>query len=403
MRIAYLWDADYPWDVRTQKVCAALTRAGHEVVIVARNKAWDAERERLPEGEVRRMRPVRALGRRLDVALGFPAFFNPRWIGHLDAAVQEAPTDLIIVRDLPLCPTALFVGRRRGVPVMLDMAENYAAMIRETWDAGLQRPLDVLVRNPSIIAAIERWCVARVDHILTVVEESSTRVAALGVPASRMTVVSNTPPRARARAAVARRADGPLEVVYLGLMEVARGVAELTEAAALLRDRGVPVRLQLIGGGRDLDRFRARAAELGLGEDVVRFHGFVPNAEALRLVAQADVGVVPHHADESWNTTIPNKLFDYMAAGLAVVTSDAVPAARVVRQTAAGLVFRSGDASDLASALEQLADEGLRARSAAHGTRAILDRYHWERDVDALLGAVHDVAGRSEARRSSVA
>jgi hypothetical protein len=57
MRIVYLWDADYPWDVRTEKVCAALTAAGHEVRIAARNRGWRDEAERRPEGTVHRMRP----------------------------------------------------------------------------------------------------------------------------------------------------------------------------------------------------------------------------------------------------------------------------------------------------------------------------------------------------------
>ena len=51
-----------------------------------------------------------------------------------------------------------------------------------------------------------------------------------------------------------------------------------------------------------------------------------------------DVGLVPHHADEAWNTTIPNKLFDYMAAGLPVISSDARPCARILRSTGAGLI-----------------------------------------------------------------
>src|SRR5687768_500148 len=79
VRIVYLWDADYPWDVRTAKVCSALVRRGHSVEIVARNRAWKIERETLEEGTVHRLRPWRALGQRLDGASSFPAFFSPRW------------------------------------------------------------------------------------------------------------------------------------------------------------------------------------------------------------------------------------------------------------------------------------------------------------------------------------
>ena len=86
------------------------------------------------------------------------------------------------------------------------------------------------------------------------------------------------------------------------------------------------------------------------------FRGWVPNAVALEALAKARVGVVPHWKNESWDTTIPNKLFDYMAAGLAVVTSDATPAARVVSSTGCGLVFRDRNPGSLADALRRLQD-----------------------------------------------
>lgn len=398
MRIVYLWDADYPWDVRTEKVCAALTDAGHDVTIAARNRGWRAETERLPEGTVRRMRPWRWMGRRMDGILSFPAFFSPRWTGLLADAIRAADAELVIVRDLPLCPAAIGVARRFGIPVILDMAENYPAMLRETWDAGRRRPLDLLVRNPSFAAAVERWCLPRLDRVIVVVDESAERLVRMGVPPERIDVVSNTPPRSRAMQPVSRPTDagGPLSLVYVGLMEVPRGIRELLDAVARLRGDGVDVRLRLIGGGRDLALFRAHAAALGL--DSVDFTGPLPHAEAMRLVGEADVGIVPHHADEAWNTTIPNKLFDYMAAGLPVVASDAAPVWRIVAQTGAGLTFRSGDAASLAAAVRRMLDPATRLRMGRAGRDAVLARYHWEADAAVLLRSVEAVRGMSPLR-----
>jgi glycosyltransferase involved in cell wall biosynthesis len=250
------------------------------------------------------------------------------------------------------------------------------------------------VRNPEIIAAVERYVLPRLDHIITVVEESSERLAALGVPRERLTVVSNTPPAKRADAErpassrASRGPDEPLHLTYLGLMEVPRGINDVLDALALLRAAGRRVDLCLIGDGRDRVLFEERAASHGLGPDAVRFMGALPNAEALRLVGQADVGLVPHHANAAWNSTIPNKLFDYMAAGLPVVTSDALPAARIVRSSGSGVVYRSGDSADLAQRLEPLFDPAIRERMALAGRQAVRESYNWERDVDALLTAL---------------
>lgn len=389
LEIAYVWDADYPWDVRTEKICRSLTEHGHRVRIIARNAAWRALEEPLAEGRVLRMRPWRAIGRRFDRLSSFPAFANPRWIAHIARGMRGPRPDVVIVRDLPLAPTALWIGRRHGIPVMLDMAENYPAMMRDLWISGRASWVDTLVRNPAAVSAVERYVLPRVDHLITVVEESSERAATLGVAPERMTVVSNTPPAARVVTTRApARSGGPLRLAYLGLMEVPRGILGVLEAVAAVTARGLAVELTLIGDGRDRARFEQHAATLGLAPPTVRFLGALPNAEALRLVGEADVGLVPHHAVESWHTTIPNKLFDYMAAGLPVVTSDARPAARVVRETGAGLVYAWNDPLALAGCLEQLADPALRDRLGAAGRQAIRERFNWENDVRALLGAI---------------
>ncbi len=114
LSIVYVWDADYPWDVRTEKVTLALTHAGHSVSIVARNKAWRQTTELLPEGTVHRMRPWSLVGQSLDGLLSFPAFFSPRWVKLIEQTCRHAEADLIIVRDLPLGQSRWRKPRRRG-------------------------------------------------------------------------------------------------------------------------------------------------------------------------------------------------------------------------------------------------------------------------------------------------
>lgn len=395
-QVLYVWDADYPWDVRTEKVCQALTADGYNVHLACRNRAWHPCHETLPEATVHRLPPWRPLGRRMDGLLSFPAFLNPRWMWHLAQVRDAARIELIIVRDLPLCPTALWTARARGLPLVLDMAENYPALLQDVWDTGRQGRFDWMLRNPRAAARVERYCLPRVSHLFAVVEESAARVVAMGVAPDRVEVVSNTPPRDRAAQQVNRPRAGqrPLTLGYLGLMEIARGLGVVLEALARLRDDGIVVEADLVGGGRDLPLLQAQAAELRLGS-LVRFHGYLPDHRvALGLVSQADAGLIPHMANGWANTTIPNKLFDYMAAALPVLTSDARPCARIVTTTGAGLVFPSGDAAGLARQVAELRDAALRARLGAAGRAAIQARYNWEQDsgvltrrISALLSA----------------
>jgi glycosyltransferase involved in cell wall biosynthesis len=391
VRVLYVWDADYPWDVRTEKVCLALTQAGHSVVIAARNKQGRPRSEVLPEGLVERLPAFRMPG---GSWLSFPAFLNPIWLRHVRRVGLRHRVDVVIVRDLPLAPAAVLASRGTW-PVVMDMAENYPAMMADIWTDGQAKPLDAVVRNPRIVAAVERRTLPHLDHIITVVEESSQRVVRLGVPEDRVSVVSNTPSVNTVVALSPRVPGSPMRIVYLGLMEEHRGVGEVLEAASQLATAGVDFALDMVGDGRDYAQFRRRAEELGLTAPRIVFHGRLPHRDAIGVLRRGHVGVVPHHARESWNTTIPNKLFDYMAAGLAVVSSDAAPAARIVNKTGAGLLFKSGDAKDLAEKLRQLLNEEAWDRCRRSGQKAVLSQYNWEADTRVLLDVVSRVAAET--------
>jgi glycosyltransferase involved in cell wall biosynthesis len=401
MNICKVWDAEYPWDVRAEKVAKALTERGHKVHMVARNRDGRLLQETLPEATIHRLSPLPWVGRQLNDISMFPAFFNPRWGQHILETARATQAQVVLCRDLPLAPTAIWAARRLNLPVVLDMAENYPAMIRAVWESDRHRWWDWLVRNPAAVSWVEQWTLLRVQHILAVVEESRDRLVSLGYPREQVTIVSNTPPLARV-AATATRSQGPrsenrpLHLVYLGLLEVPRGIGVLLGAVSQARQKGIPIQLSIIGTGRDEEIFKRQGRTLGLDQGAVRFYGFVPHDAALGLVAEADVGVIPHYADESWDTTIPNKLFDYMAAGLPVLTSNAKPCERIVTTSGCGDVFRDRDEGDCVQAIQRLADPEVRGRMAAAGRAAVTNQYNWDLDserLDTALRALVHPAG----------
>ena len=180
-----------------------------------------------------------------------------------------------------------------------------------------------------------------------------------------------------------------------------RGLIEMVDAVAILRREGFPVRATIVGKGRDAQLFKDRAREQGLTEAEVSFLGYVDRDAALRAVQEADIGVLPHHVNEQWNTSIPNKLFDYMAVSLPVVTSNPGPFERITRETGAGEVFQAGDAASLAAAIRRLSDAELRESYGAAGRRAILDRYNWEHDAAVLMRGLDRVTRPQTERRRS--
>ena len=84
----------------------------------------------------------------------------------------------------------------------------------------------------------------------------------------------------------------------------------------------------------------------------------------------------------------PNKLFEYMAAGLPVVASD-FPAWRdIVEGNDCGICVDPTDPVAIAGAIEQLADQPERRRQmGANGRRMVLEKYNWEAESRRLLDA----------------
>ncbi len=150
MKVCYVYQDEYPWDIRVDKITRSLADRGMRTFIISRNRTG------LPRDEqpgknlyIRRLPAFRkGLAREL---LNFPAFFSPFWFWEILNIVVREDIDAIIVRDLPLVPTGYVVGKLARKPVIIDMAENYPAMLQDTWAYGRARPLDYLIRNPVLL------------------------------------------------------------------------------------------------------------------------------------------------------------------------------------------------------------------------------------------------------------
>jgi glycosyltransferase involved in cell wall biosynthesis len=150
--------------------------------------------------------------------------------------------------------------------------------------------------------------------------------------------------------------------------------------------------LVLVGGSDDDRRdLRQRCARAGL-DDVVTFTGWVEFEAALGHVADSDVCLVPHRRSPHTETTIPHKLFQYMALARPVAVTDLPPLERVVKDADAGRVVPPTDPEALAESLLDLYENPERAAAlGANGRRAVEDRYNFSRDAATLRGVYRRV------------
>lgn len=395
MIVGKIWDSEYPWDVRVEKVCRTLTEAGHEVHLVCRNRRSAPIEEAQGGLTIHRMPPLPLPFRSLEGPLSFPAFINPRWYRLAYTVFRERGVEIIICRDLPLAPLALAVGRALHRPVIVDVAEHYPGVLRDLYNRHDFKLGNLLVRNPWLAALVERWTLPRADGVWVVVEEMAGRLEAMGISPSRITLVSNTPlPDRVSRFASILPTEGgsqTLRLVYLGNVEWSRGLPTVLKALSLVPP-DIRATLDVFGNGTGLGRARKSADSLGL-RDRVTFHGRVPYPEALDSLPRFDVGLIPHHVTDQWEWTVQNKLFDYMAAGLPVLASAMKPARRIIESVGCGLVFADRSAPECAALIERLADPVLRSELGAAGRQAVAGPYSWRNDAKRLLTSLEAIVG----------
>ena len=172
-------------------------------------------------------------------------------------------------------------------------------------------------------------------------------------------------------------------VLYVGGIMAHRGVEELLDAVS-----GLPeAHLVCLGAGGGItatieDEIRQRGLE-----DRVHLVRPVPSEEVVPYAASATVGVsIVQPASLSYRLALPNKLFQYMAAGIPVVASDFPDVKGVVEGSGAGVVVDPTDPRAVAAAIRRLIDDPSLARSmGAAGRRAVRERFNWDRSAQELL------------------
>jgi glycosyltransferase involved in cell wall biosynthesis len=239
-------------------------------------------------------------------------------------------------------------------------------------EAQRYRALD----EPEAAARLEGIVLRRADLVLAV---SSPLVAyARDRGARRVRLCPNAVDPVRFRPRLHRYGAAPVAVLA-GTLRPWHGANVVARAWRLLGSRAPG--LLVIGDGPDRDLLEQAGA---------RVTGAVAHERVPKLLADADLGLVPYAADAPAYFS-PLKLFEYLAAGLAVVAAELPGVSEVVDEDCAVLV-PPGDPSALAAAVAALAvDASARARLGAAGRARVEVRHTWRRRARGVLGAAEEL------------
>jgi len=328
-------------------------------------------RDREPAGHAA---AVAALNRDLAAALG-----------------REGPYDLVYERYSLWSFAGMEHARAAGTPGLLEvnapLIEEQAVHrgLRDT--GGAARVTARVFRAAAALVAVSPEVAAWLERYPSV--RGRVHVLPNGVDPARFR--PDVPPAAPAL-------PGTFTVGFVGSMKPWHGLRVLIEAFTRLHHREAATRLLLVGGGPEEAAVRAELAARGLSV-ASHLSGPVAPSDVPGFVTSMDVAVAPYPESQRFYFS-PLKVYEYMAAGRAVVVSRVGQLESLIQHEVTGLLCPPGDAVALAAALERLRCEpDLRSRLGRAARACVLPSHTWEALADRVLQLA---SGGSRRRRARV-
>lgn len=294
---------------------------------------------------------------------------------------------------LPFTRADIFYSRDEFMLALLSRVKAKASLAYEAHQfpasgRGAALQAQVASRVGSVIAITPRLREDLIHHRNA--DPARVITAHDGIRSRRF---ANIPDQAAARQQISWSQDAFI-VGYLGRLHTIgmdKGVGTLVEALATIGDAC----LALVGGPDDMaESLRRKWLALGLPPEHFLYVGHVPPDEAPRYLGAFDVCAMPHPpARQFSHYTSPLKLFEYMAAGRAIVASDLPAWSDVVADGETAVLVPPDDVPAWSDAISRLRlDRDLRSRLGQHAREKALEDYTWDVRAERILAHIQEAA-----------
>jgi len=343
--------------VHIDELVRALRAAGHTVNMVGPSfyeKGGDGAGSALV-GLARRIAPATAAW--AELAYDYQAY---RRLKHAHRVFKP---DLIYERCNLFFSAGARVARETGTLFYLEVNSPLA---QERMEHG---GLKLAARAARL--EMEVWRAA--DRVLPVTAVLADILVAAGVQPAQVSVIPNGVDLSRFPPRGPRPADKPISLGFVGFVRAWHGLDRVITGMAG-NPGGPPVTLTIVGDGPARAELEALAQQLNIA-DRVGFTGVVPPEKVAPLVAEFDIALQP----QATPYASPLKIFDYMAAGCAIVAPDQPNIREILEHERTALLFNPNDSAALWQAISRLIDDPALRRRLAVAARAELEAkdYTW--------------------------
>jgi glycosyltransferase involved in cell wall biosynthesis len=311
--------------------------------------------------------------------VGRPAGRVDRIMGATNRVYQAALSlnaDLYHLHDPELMPIGLKL-KRRGNRVVFDAHEDLPKQL--LGKPYLNRPMRRILAG--LLSRYELYACKRFDGVITATPAIRDKFRSIN---PNTLDINNFPllHELENRAALQHKRD---ELCYVGGIGGIRGIVEVCEALGLVNSK---VQLNLVGC---FDEPSVEQAVKTLpGWERVNAFGFLKREGVREVLSRSIAGLVTFHPLPNHIDAQPNKMFEYMSAGIPVIASDFPLWREIIAGNKCGLLVNPLKPAEIAGAIDALASNPERAqRMGQNGRKAVEEKYNWgieERKLLAFYG-----------------
>lgn len=352
-----------PFDIRIfHKECKSLAAAGYEVTLIA-----PGDEDEKVDGV--QMRPVPTPKNRFDRLT--------RTVRRVYSRAKRENADVYHFHDPELIPVGLLL-RLRGKRVVYDIHED-------------------LPRCMPYKPYLPKWLGRQAASVVEILENGACRffsglvaatpgIAARFCEINEQTIVVNNYPLMSELMAMPVRSweERDTAVTYVGsLISISRGALEMVRAIGLLPDF-FKAQLTMAGKFLPLDLDERLSEERGW--ERVHVCGTVGRSGVAEILSRARAGLVVERPEPNYVAGKPIKMFEYMAAGVPVISSDFPLWRQIVEGAGCGLCVNPLDPHAISNAIKYLLTHPKEAEAMGQrGRQAIEERYNWDHEKEKLL------------------
>lgn len=409
MKILFITQYFHPEPFSNNDIAQALVARGHDVEVVCcvpnypdgvfypnysnnikRKENWNGISILRAWTIARGKSPVRLLMNYLAYPIMALATIWRHGKGGYDVSFTSMPSPIF------QCIAAVVMKVFRGVPAVY--------WVQDIWPESLINTMGI--KNPLLKHGLYVLCsflYRRADIVLVQSRAFIPRLEAIGVPAERLAFFPNTAPydfvpmkRDEVDPAIARLLPpARLRLMFAGNVGESQNLGLIIKAAQHLRSK-LDIQWVIVGSGRDLERIKNKAIELGV-DDIVFFVGRHPMASMPAFYALADAMIVSLQDTEIFGLTVPYKLQSYMKAGKPVIGSISGETRKIIDEARIGFCADAGDFDGFCSAVLDFA--ALTPEQRALTSKRLIEYFDENYEADLVFGSLEQLLQRTANKR----